>query len=194
MKTREDAQKLLNEWVIQDSLRSHCLGVAVCMEAYAKKFKEEGQDIDVDMWYITGLLHDFDWERFPSIEEHPIKGCQELKNQGYNEGIIESILGDNPATGIPRRNTMAKTLFAVDELSGLVTALAKVRPGNFSGMSARSVKKAMKKKDFAAAINREDIKIGMEELSLESDDEKNEHFELVIKALSESKEELGFDN
>ena len=185
MKTREDAKKLLYEWISSESLRRHCLGVAACMEAYAKKFDENS-----DKWWITGLLHDFDWEKFPDIDKHPIEGCKKLREEGYDEDIIEAILGHNPKTGIPRRSLMAKTLFAVDELSGLVFALAKVRPGNFEGMSAKSVKKAMKKKDFAAAINRGDINLGIEEMNVDRD----EHFMLVVKALNSIKVELGLGN
>jgi predicted hydrolase (HD superfamily) len=137
------------------------------------------------------LLHDFDWERYPTLEEHPIEGCKKLRENGYDEDIIEAILGHNKATGIKRRSLMAKTLFAVDELSGLIVALARVRPGDFEGMSAKSVKKAMKKKDFAAAINRDDIRLGIEELGI-GEEEKDGFFELVVKALDGKKRDLGF--
>jgi predicted hydrolase (HD superfamily) len=240
---RQDAQKLLEEWVKSDSLRKHCLGVAVCMEAYAKKYLEEGElcavedavelvdndksslvltgndgqdvkddgskfgvdnnskdgdgndnQIIIDRWYICGLLHDFDYERYPALEEHPKKGCEFLKENSYPTDIIEAIMGHGNHTGVERESLMAKTLFAVDELSGLVVALARVRPGNFLGMSAKSVRKAMKKKDFAAAINRDDIRQGMEELGLKEDDVegRNNHLELVIKALDDVKDKLGF--
>jgi len=192
MKTRDEAKDLLVEWVSSESLKRHCLCVAVCMESYAKRMKLS--DEEIDNYWICGLMHDFDWEKFPEINEHPIKGCQELRKQEYPEEIITAILGHNEKTGINRYSLMAKTLFAVDELSGLVFALAKVRPGNFEGMSSKSVRKAMKKKDFAAAINREDIKLGMEELELINDEEKGEHFELIISALTGIKKELGFDD
>lgn len=199
MKTREEALQLLNEWVSSESLKRHCLGVAVCMEAYARKFLNEGKledDGEVDKWWICGLLHDFDYEKYPNINEHPIKGCFKLRELGYDEEIIEAILGHNPATGIPRMLLMAKTLFAVDELSGLVYALAKVRPGNFEGMSSQSVKKAMKKKDFAAAISREDIELGMKDLDIneENTDERSKHLELVINAMNSIKGDLGLAN
>jgi len=189
MKSRQDAQKLLEEWVKSDSLRKHCLSVAASMEKYAEKFGE-----DKDKWYLCGLLHDFDWEEYPNIDEHPIKGCQKLREEEYDEDIITAILGHNAKTGIKRYSLMAKTLFAVDELSGLVVALARVRPGNFDGMTAKSVRKALKKKDFAAAISRDDIRKGMEELGLKEDDldGRNSHFELVISALSSKNKELGF--
>ena len=190
MKTREDAQVLLREWVSSDSLRRHCLGVAVCMEAYAKKkgLSEE----EIDNWFICGLLHDFDYEKYPDINVHPKKGCEKLKEEDYSEEIIEAIMGHNEVMGVERKSDMAKALFAVDELSGLVYALARIRPGNFVGMSPKSVKKVMKKKDFAAAINRDDIRKGMSELNLETDEQKNEHFELIIKALENVKKDLGF--
>jgi len=200
MKSREEALELLNSWVGSESLRGHCRAVAAAMDGYAKKYLEDGKlsavekvagmselsavraavgmDI-VDKWYLCGLLHDFDWERFPSLEEHPREGCKFLEENGYDEDIIEAILGHNAATGIPRRSLMARTLFAVDELSGLVVALSKVRPGGFDGMSAKSVRKVMKKKDFAAAISRADIRKGIEELGVD----EGEHFELVISAL-----------
>jgi len=183
MKTRQDALNLLHEWVSSESLRKHCLSVAASMEKYAEKFGE-----DKDKWYICGLLHDFDWERYPNIDEHPIKGCEKLREEGYDEDIITAILGHNAKTGIKRYSLMAKTLFAVDELSGLIVALAHVRPENFVGMTAKSVRKALKKKDFAAAISRDDIRKGIEELGVE----ENSHFDIVITALNGIKENLGF--
>lgn len=187
MKTRAEAQELLEEWVKSDSLRKHCLGVAVCVEAYAEKLGE-----DKNLWYICGLLHDMDWERHPVLEEHPKPGCDALREKGYPEEMIIAILGHNAYHKVPRESKLSKVLFAVDELSGLVVALAKVRPGNFSGMSPKSVRKAMKKKDFAVAISRDDIRLGMGELNLDSDEKKDGHLELVIKALFDSKEKLGF--
>ena len=194
MKTREEALELLNEWVRSDSLRKHCLGVAACMEGYAKKKVEEEKlsavesAAVIDRWWICGLLHDFDWEKYPNIDEHPMKGCDFLKSGGWDEEIVEAILGHNSRSGVARETKMAKTLFAVDELSGLVCALAKVRPGNFEGMSAKSVRKAMKKKMFAAAINRDEIRHGIGELG----EGENEHFELVVGALRGVKKDLGF--
>jgi predicted hydrolase (HD superfamily) len=228
MKSRQEALNLLHEWVKSDSLRKHCLSVAASMEAYAKKYLDEGklsgsksahppspnEDNSIksaqsgsynisksggegssnynktilDKWFICGLLHDFDWERNPTLADHPKKGCEELRKLEYDDDIIKAIMGHGNHTGVARNSLMAKTLFAVDELSGMIVALARVRPGNFSGMTAKSVKKAMKKKDFAAAINRDDIKLGIEELNADTDI----HFELVINALSENKTKLGF--
>ena len=190
MNGREEAKNLLYEWVKSDSLRRHCFSVAASMEGYARKLKflEEG----VEKWYICGLLHDFDYEKYPDINVHPKEGCSELKKKGYSEEIINAILGHNAKTGVKRVSLMAKTLFAVDELTGLIVALAKVRPGNFQGMTPKSVRKVMKKKDFAAAISREDIIQGMEELNIITDEEKNDHFETVIDALDKYKLLLGF--
>jgi predicted hydrolase (HD superfamily) len=186
MKTKQNALDLLHEWVKNESLKKHCLGVALCMEAYARKKELEKEA--VDKYWICGLLHDFDWERYPKIELHPDKGCEYLKENGYDEDIVLAILGHNARTGVKRESDMSKVLFAVDELSGLVIALAKIRPGNFEGMSVKSVKKAVKKKDFAKAVNRDDINLGISELGVE----KEEHIQLVISALSEGRKELGF--
>ena len=160
-----------------------------------------GEDLDgddnykqeiIDKWYICGLLHDFDYEKYPDINVHPKEGCKFLEKNGYPTEIIQAILGHNAKTGVKRESLMAKTLFAVDELSGLIVALAHVRPGKFSDMSAKSVMKAIKKKDFAAAINRDDINKGIEELGLNSEEKRNEHFETVIRVLEGIKKELGF--
>lgn len=175
MKTRQDALELLYLWVKSESLRWHCKSVAAAMEGYAEKFGE-----DKEKWFICGLLHDFDYEKYPDINIHPIKGCEELEKLGYDKDIIEAIMGHNEVTGVERKSEMAKTLFAVDELSGLIVALSKVRPQGFEGMSAKSVEKALKKKDFAAAISREDIEKGITGLNVD----RKEHFDLVIKSLS----------
>lgn len=185
MQTKQQAINLLNENVKSESLRKHCLAVAIAMEAYAKKFQKENE---VEKWWITGLLHDFDYEKYPSLEQHPFEGVKILKQQNYPQEIIEAILGHGNHTRIPRTSLIAKTLFAVDELSGFIIALAKVRPNNFEGMSAESVKKALKKKDFAKAINREEIEQGIQELNIN----KEKHFETVIAALKNNKIQLGF--
>lgn len=186
MISREQSLQLLHEWVSSDSLRKHCYAVAAAMEGYARKNSLTQEEID--RWWITGLLHDFDYEKHPSLEQHPFEGIKILKEKEYPEEIIVAILGHGNHTGVKRESAMAKTLFAVDELCGLVMALAKVRPGNFEGMSASSVKKVIKKKDFASAISREDIKSGIQELGAN----ENEHFDLVIKSLSGIKKEIGF--
>lgn len=181
--TRTDAISLLHEHVQSESLRRHCYAVAAAMEAYAAFFKENH-----DMYWIAGLLHDFDYERFPTLEQHPFEGVKILKEQAYSQEIIDAILGHGDHTGVPRVSNMAKSLFAVDELCGLLMALAKVRQDNFTTMTAESAEKALKKKGFAAAINRSDIEKGIVELGVE----RKEHFERVIAALKAHAGELGF--
>lgn len=186
MRTRQDAINLVERYVKSESLRRHCLSVGYAMEGYAEHFKLRREEID--KWFICGVLHDFDWEIHPSLEQHPQDGSKILREEGYDEDIVVAILGHGLHTGIARESKMAKTLFAVDELSGLICALAKVRADNFSTMDANSVKKAMNKKGFASAINREDIKLGIKEMGVNED----EHFMTVIKALDKHKKELGF--
>ncbi|MEK6825355.1 MAG: HD domain-containing protein [Nanoarchaeota archaeon] len=185
MISRDDATKLLHEHVQSDSLRKHCLAVAYACEAYADYFQA-----DRDLWFATGLLHDFDYEEFPTKEHHPFEGVKILKDKGYPAEIIEAILGHAEYSGVKRASNLAKTLFAVDELSGFIVALAKVRPGNFEGMSSDSVKKALKKKGFAEAISREDITKGIQELNIPD----NQHFERVINALRDHAQALGFSS
>lgn len=181
--TRNDALNLLHEWVASESLRRHCCAVAAAMESYASVFNE-----NPDTYWITGLLHDFDYEKHPTLEQHPVEGSRILKERGYPEEIIQAILGHGNHTGVPRASNMAKALFAVDELSGLLVALAKVKADNFDTMDANSVEKALKKKGFAAAIDRQDIEQGIAELGIS----RAEHFERVIAALKAHKAELGF--
>ena len=123
--------------------------------------------------------HDFDYEKYPDINLHPKMGCAELERLGYDREIIEAIMGHNSATGVARKSKMAKTLFAVDELCGLIVALSKVRPLGFDGMSAESVEKALKKKEFAKNVSREDIEQGIRELDVK----REEHFSLIVNAL-----------
>ncbi len=180
---RKEALNLLNEYVKSESLRKHCISVAYAMEKYAEKFRE-----NKDKYWICGLLHDFDYEKYSSLEQHPFEGVKILKEKGYDKEIINAILGHGNHTGVKRESLMAKCLFAVDELCGLIIALARVRTGNFDGMDANSVRKALKKKDFAKGINREDIEQGIIELGVN----KEEHFNFVIRALNAAKKELGF--
>jgi predicted hydrolase (HD superfamily) len=186
MKSRQEAMELLDEFVRNNSLKKHCLGVAVSMERYARKNGlPEGE---IEKWWITGLLHDFDWEIHSTLEKHPSEGVKILGERGVEEDICEAILGHGEHTGVKRKSLMAKTLFAVDELSGFIIAIAKIRPGGFDGMSVKSVRKKIRNKDFAAAISRDDIRKGIEELGTD----EGAHFQLVIDALRERKEELGF--
>ncbi len=184
MSTRDDAWKLLTEYVAQESLRKHCLAVESAMRKYADYYGLNADE--TQKWGITGLLHDFDYEKYP--EEHPLKGSQILAEKGYPDDIITAILGHNERSGVPRDTKMAKTLFAVDELCGMVMATAYVRPTRLEGMTAESVKKNLKKKGFAAAINRDEIEKGIAELGVQ----KDEHITLVIEAVRGIKETLGF--
>lgn len=181
--SRDVALTLLESWVTSESLQRHCRAVAIAMEAYAEHFKE-----DLNTYWITGLLHDFDYEKYPTLEQHPTEGVKFLKEHGYPEAMIQAILGHGNHTGVKRESNLAKSLFAVDELAGLLVALAKVKADNFESMSAESVEKALKKKGFAAAINREDIEQGITELGVF----RTQHFQRVISALKTHKTELGF--
>lgn len=179
----EKARKLVNTYVESDSLKKHLESVAIAMRWYAKKFNE-----DEDRWYACGLLHDFDYERFP--ENHPYKGAEILEKEGFDKEFIEAVLGHADYTGVERKTLMAKTLFAVDELSGFIIAVALVRPSRLIGdVKVKSVKKKMKDKAFARQVNREDIKKGAIELGIPLE----EHIQNVIDALSENAHQLGFE-
>lgn len=173
-KTRNEAMDLLKEWVKNEALIKHMLCVEAAMRAYARKFGE-----DEELWSITGLLHDFDYERFPTKEGHPFEGNKVLKENGYPEEMLVAIMGHADYSGVPRESQMAKTLFAVDELCGFIVACAKVRPEKLTGMKASSVNKKLKNKQFAAAVSRDDINQGVEEMEVD----KNEHIEFVIEAI-----------
>jgi putative nucleotidyltransferase with HDIG domain len=179
---REESWELLCEWTESDSLRKHMLAVEAGMRAYARKFGE-----DEEKWGITGLLHDMDYEKHPSPDEHPMVGVTELERRGYPEDVLHAIKGHADYLDVPRDTLMAKTLYAVDELSGFIVACALVRPEGLEGLKAKSVRKKMKQKSFAAAVNREDIVRGAEELGVDL----NEHIEFVAGALRESSDVLG---
>lgn len=176
MPNREQSMKLLGEYVKSESLLTHSLAVEAATLAYAKKF-----NANTDVWGAAGLLHDFDYETYP--EQHPKPGVEILKSKKYPNLIIQAILSHaTERTGVERKTLLDKVLFAVDELSGFLVALAKVRPGGFEGMDANSVEKALKKKDFAKAVSRLDIELGVKELNVD----RKEHFNFVIKSLKES--------
>ncbi|GAB5534545.1 MAG: HDIG domain-containing protein [Rubricoccaceae bacterium] len=162
--TYDDALALFHEWTQTESLRRHGYAVEASMAEMARQF--EGNE---ETFRVTGLLHDLDYERHPSLDEHPYVGVKELERLGVSEEIRTAILGHAPYTGTPRESDLAKALFAVDELSGFVTAVAFVRPSGMEGMTPRSVKKKLKDKRFAAAVSREDIRQGAEEMGLELD-------------------------
>lgn len=182
MPTYDDALELFHEWTTSDSLRRHAYAVEAAMEAYAELFDE-----DVTLWRITGLLHDMDYERHPTPEEHPYIGTSLLREKGYPEPMIEAILGHAPYTGTPRTTLLAKTLFAVDELAGFITAVAYVRPTRLEGMTPKSVRKKLKDKAFAAAVSRTDIQQGAEELGIEL----SQHISNVIAGMCKHADRLG---
>ena len=153
------------------------------MRAYARRFGE-----DEEKWGITGLLHDMDYEKHPTPDEHPMVGVRELESRGYPDDVIHAIKGHAYYLDVPRDTRMSKTLYAVDELSGFIVACALMRPEGLENMKAKSVRKKMKQKSFAAAVNREDIVRGAEELGVDL----NEHIEFVAYALRERSDELGF--
>ena len=180
---REDAMKLLYEYTKTDSLRRHALGVEQSMRKMAVKYNG-----DPNEWGITGLMHDFDYEMHPTIEEHPYIGNEILKSKGYPESITQAIMGHATYTGVSRETDMAKALFAVDELTGFIFAVTYVRPSkSIYEVKPKSVKKKLKQKSFAASVLREDIFQSVEELGVDL----TEHIQFVIDALAEKAEELG---
>ena len=179
---REESWELLREWTESDSLRKHMLAVEAAMRAYAKKFGE-----DEEKWGVTGLLHDMDYEKHPTPDEHPMVGVRELARRGYPEDVLHAIKGHADYLDVPRDTLMSKSLYAVDELSGFIVAVALMRPEGLDGLKAKSVRKKMKQKSFAAAVSREDIVRGAEELGVDL----NEHIEIVAAALRERSDALG---
>ena len=181
--TREEAWALLTEYTQNDALRKHALAVEAAMRAYAARYGE-----DPDVWGVTGLLHDFDYERYPTLEDHPFRGSEILAERGVDESIRTAILGHGEHTGVPRETRMAKALFAVDELCGFLTACALVRPGKrVADVPVKSVKKKMKDKAFARSVNRDDIRQGAVELGVDLD----EHIAFVRDAMAAVAGELG---
>ena len=185
---RADTLALMHEYTASESLRKHMLAVEGAMRAYARKFGE-----DEERWGTTGLIHDFDYERFPNnahsaTEEHPAEGVRILRGKGYPEDILEAILGHAQYCNTPRQSQMAKTLFAVDELTGLITATALVRPSkSVHEVDAKSVRKKMKDKAFARGVNRDDVINGAAELGVDLD----EHITFVIASMQARAADLG---
>jgi putative nucleotidyltransferase with HDIG domain len=186
--SRADALALMREYTASDSLRKHMLAVEAAMRAYAERLGG-----DSERWGLAGLIHDFDYERYPNAahsptEEHPAEGVRILRARGWPEDILEAILGHAQYSGVPRVTPMAKALFAVDELTGLITATALVRPSrSVRDVDARSVRKKMKDKAFARGVSREDVVTGAAELGVELD----EHIAFVIAAMQARAEEIG---
>lgn len=186
--TREEANKLMCQWVTSDSLRKHMYAVEAAMRAYAQKY--EG---NVEMWGMAGLLHDFDYEKYPKFDAeeksgHPFEGVRHLESLNYPAEIIDAILGHALYSGVSRVSQMAKCLFAVDELCGFIVAVGKMKPDGLKTLEAKSVKKKLKDKSFAAKVSREDIVLGIQEMQTTED----EHIDFVIKALRPVATELGF--
>ena len=182
MPSYDDALTLFHEWTESDSLRRHAYAVEAAMERYAAEFGE-----DVELWRMTGLLHDMDYEKHPTPEEHPFIGVAELRERGYPDEMLQAILGHATYSGTPRETLLAKTLFAVDELAGFVTAVAYVRPTKLEGMKVKSVKKKLKDRAFAAAVSRKDIEQGASELGVDLD----RHIEQVIAGMQARADRLG---
>jgi predicted hydrolase (HD superfamily) len=188
MPDRNDAWELLCEYTKGDSLRKHALAVEAAMRAAAMHYGEP--DADVDEWGIVGLLHDFDYEMFPTPDQHPFTGANILCGRGYSERMIRAIMGHATYTGVPRDTTMARALFATDELCGFLVACALVRPNkSLDDLEVSSVKKKLKDKAFARSVNRDDIRQGVVELGVELDD----HVRFVIDALRPLQKEIGLN-
>lgn len=180
--SRSDAWELVCEWTESDSLRRHMLAVEAAMRAYAPRFGG-----DVELWGLAGLLHDLDYERYPDLATgHPRFAMEELRSRGYTEELIRAVGSHADHLGISRDTPMEKALFAVDELSGFILAVAYVRPEGLHGMTVKSVRKKMKQPSFAAAVSREQLVAGAEGLGIPFD----EHVGIVIAALTESADEL----
>jgi predicted hydrolase (HD superfamily) len=186
--TREETLALVHEYTSSDSLRKHMLAVEAAMRAYAARFEEDGE-----RWGLTGLVHDFDYERYPNeahspTEGHPAEGVRILRERGWPDDILEAILGHGDYTGVPRVSRLARTLYAVDELTGLITATALVRPSrSVHEVDARSVRKKMKDKAFARGIDRDDVVAGAADLGVDLD----EHIDFVIGAMRGAADSLG---
>jgi predicted hydrolase (HD superfamily) len=197
MMDRESAWCLLTEFTQSESLRKHALAVEACMRACARKFANragpEASEFGLseeDLWGIVGLIHDFDYEKYPSLEDHPYRGNEVLKERGWPEVIRRAVMSHAEYTGVTRDTPMEKALFACDELAGFITAVALIKPGkSLAEVDAKSVRKRMKDKAFARKVNREDIVNGAAALGVDLD----EHIAFCIQALQGIAGELGLD-
>src|SRR6266536_1238673 len=181
--SRDEAWRLFCEWTESDSLRKHLLGVEAAMVAYAR---EQGED--EQLWAATGILHDLDYERYPDLETgHPRMALEELRRRGYPDELVEAVAGHADFLGVPRVTPLAKTLYAVDELSGFIAACAMVRPTGLEGLTPKSVKKKLKQPSFAAGVSRDEVRRGAEELGVDFD----AHVAKVVAAMQERADELG---
>ena len=181
--SRDDAWELFCEWTESDSLRKHALAVEASMRAYARRY-----DSDEERWAITALVHDLDYERYPDLTTgHPRKALELFEQRGYPQELIDAVAGHATFLGVPRETKLAKTLYAVDELSGFISACALVRPTGIAGMTPKSVKKKLKQPSFAAGVNRDEVRDGAEELGVDFD----EHVAFLIGAMEGRAGELG---
>jgi putative nucleotidyltransferase with HDIG domain len=180
--SRDQAWSLLREWTASDSLRRHALAVEAAMRAYAPRFGG-----DPELWGVTGLVHDLDYERYPDAGDgHPRYALRELEARGYPPELVRAVASHADYMDVPRKTPMERTLYAVDELCGFILACAYVRPEGLRGMTPKSVKKKLKQPSFAAAVDREELRHGADDLGVDFD----EHLSLVIEALAERQEEL----
>ncbi len=177
-----DSLNLMHEYTKSDALRKHMYAVEDAMRAYARKF---GQD--EEKWAIVGILHDFDYEMYPTIPDHPLKGLEILKSKGYPDDIRNAILGHATFSGVHRESQMAKVLYACDELCGFISAVAVIRPNKIMDLEISSVKKKLKDKAFAKNVSREDIDLGIKEMGVSPED----HIKFVIDAMKSDAERLG---
>jgi putative nucleotidyltransferase with HDIG domain len=185
MNERAAAWCLLTEFTQSESLRKHALAVEACMRAYARK-----TGADEELWGMVGLIHDFDYQKYPSAEDHPYRGCEILRERGYSEEVRRAIMSHAEYTGVARVTPMEKALFACDELAGFITACTLVKPGkSLAEVEAKSVRKKMKDKAFARSVNRDDITTGAADLGLELE----EHIAFCIDAMKAIACELGLD-
>lgn len=181
---RNQALLLVREYVKNENLVRHMLAVEAAMAAYAAKFGQDGQ-----RWRVAGLLHDFDWEIHPTVPDHPTKGAAILRDRGVDEDMIQTILSHASFTNVPRNNLINKALFACDEITGLITTVALVRPSKkISDVEVKSIKKKFKEKSFAAGVNREEVEQGAQELGV---DLWQEHIPMVLKAMQSIATDLG---
>jgi putative nucleotidyltransferase with HDIG domain len=181
--TREEAWSLIEEWIQSESLRRHLLGVEAGMRAYARR-----EGADEELYAVTALLHDLDYERYPDLDTgHPRKALELFEQKSYPQELIDAVAGHAPFLGVARETRLAQTLYAVDELTGFISACALVRPTGIEGMTPKSVKKKLKQPSFAAGVNRDEVREAAEDLEVEFDD----HVALLIEALEEHATELG---
>jgi putative nucleotidyltransferase with HDIG domain len=180
--SRERAWETLTRYTKSDALRRHALAVEAATRAYARRFGE-----DEELWGVTALLHDFDWEMHPTLDQHPQNGAPILREEGYPEVVIDGILSHAQHLGLPRDTPLKKTLFACDEISGFIHACGLVRPDGIETLEPRSVRKKLKQPSFAAGVHRDDVYQGAEELGVDLD----EHIAFVTEALRPIAADLG---